>query len=242
MPGNEYHKDAALLQAEMIVDWKRKRGIYNFQTLPAKAVIALTHQAFSAQLRLFSRNIKGINGKITAEGNYVYCSGFGSGAPALITLMEELRALGVTEFTFIGLCAALHQEIEPGTAFQVHKAWSASGITASYFPHKMIIPYDPAFVQGLSNAMGLKGVICCSTDSPFRETTAFLGEARAQGCELIEMECAGAYAFSHFYQIKVACFLVAADRIADRWTPPSDMSRLLSVQQQLVDHVVKQRP
>jgi uridine phosphorylase len=226
MTGNEYH---------------RKRGIYNFQTLPGKAIIALTHQAFSAQLRLFSRNIKGINGKITAEGDYVYCSGFGSGAPALITLMEELRALGVTEFTFIGLCAALHKEIKPGTAFYVRQAWSASGITTSYFPGTMIPPADPVAVQALGNAMGLKSVICCSTDSPFRETPVFLQQARSQGCELIEMECAAAYAFSHFYQVKVTCLLVAADQITDSWTPPSDMSQLLSVQQRLVDHIVKQR-
>jgi uridine phosphorylase len=241
MPGNEYYKDTALLQAEMIVAWKQKRGIYNFQTLPGKAVIALTHQAFSAQLRLFSRNIKGINGKITAEGDYLYCSGFGSGAPALITLMEELRALGVTAFTFIGLCAALYASIEPGTAFQVQKAWSASGITASYVPDTMIAPYDPAFVQEPGNTLQLKEAICCSTDSPFRETASFLEEARAQGCTLIEMECAAAYAFSRFYKMKVACFLVAADRITETWIPPSDMPRLLSVQQQLVDHIVKQR-
>ncbi len=241
MPGNEYHKDASLLQAEMIVDWKRKRGIYNFQTLPGKAIIALTHQAFSAQLRLFSRNIKGINGKISAEGDYVYCSGFGSGAPALITLMEELRALGVTEFTFIGLCAALHKDIKPGTPFYVRQVWSASGITASYFPDAMIAPYDPVAVQRCGDALGLKSAICCSTDSPFRETPAFLQQARSQSCELIEMECAAAYAFSHFYRVHVTCLLVAADQITETWIPPADMPQLLLVQQRLVDHIVKHR-
>ncbi len=239
MSVNEYHKEKAVLQASMITDWKRERGVYNFQTLPNKAIVALTHQVFSAELRLFSKNIKGINGKVSVEGDYVYCSGFGSGAPALVTLMEELQALGVSEFIFIGLCAALDAAIKPGSAFYVAQALSANGITASYYPGTMIVPYDLSFVQELAAAAGVQGIACCSTDSPFRETPSFLQEARTAGCRLIEMECAAAYAFAHFYKVKVACFLVVADQVGSAWTPPADMGRLLAMQQQLVRHIVK---
>lgn len=239
MSVNKYYKEKAVLQASMIADWKRKRGVYNFDTLPGKAIIALTHQVFSAELRLFSKNVKGINGKVSVEGDYVYCSGFGSGAPALITLMEELRALGVSEFIFIGLCAALTAEIKPGSSFYVAQAWTANGITASYYPGKMIDPYDLPYVQELAAAAGLNGITCCSTDSPFRETPSFLQDARMEGCQLIEMECAAAYAFAHFYQVRVACFLVVADQIASSWTPPEHMGQLLEVQQQLVRRIVK---
>lgn len=241
MPGKEYHKETALLQASMIVDWKRKRGVYNFQSLPGKAIVALSHQAFTPQLNLFSKKIRGINGRISAEGDYLFCSGFGNGAPALITVLEELRALGVSEFIFIGLCAALTTEISPGNAFYVKQAWSASGITASYFPDAMIEPYDPVYVQELATLCSLSSITCCSTDSPFRETPVFLQEARAQGCQLIEMECAAVYAFAHFYKVKAACLLIAADQITERWVAPSDMASLLAVQQQLVGRIVKRK-
>lgn len=242
MTGKEYHKEQAILQAGMITGWKRERGVYNFNSLPGKAIIALSHQAFAPRLRLLSRSIKGINGKLSAEGSYLYCSAFGNGAPSLLTLLEELQALGVTEFIFLGLCAALSEDMLPGTAFYVEQAWSASGATVFYTPDRMIAPYDPAHVRQLASGMGLEGVTCCSTDNPFRETPSFLAEARAQGCRLLEMECAAAYAFSVFYQVRVSCFLVTADRITDTWTPPADMSRLLEMQQRIVSHIVKVNP
>jgi hypothetical protein len=53
------------------------------------------------------------------------------------------------------------------------------------------------------------------------------------------MECAAAYAFSHFYKFKVACLLVVADQMDPVWTAPSDMNLLNSVQQQLINNIVK---
>lgn len=238
----QHLSEPAILSPEMIVDWKRKRGVYNFSTLPDKAIIGLTHYIFSQQLpRFFPKRIKGIAGTHFIHGSYVYCSGFGSGASALVTLMEELRALGVKEFIFIGLCASLVSSIASGEAFYVERALSANGITATYVSGKMIAPYDEQYLKSLAEQLNLKGTTCVSTDSPFRETPSFIQEARAQGCKLIEMECAAAYAFSHFYKLKVACLLVVADQMDPVWTAPSDMNLLSRIQQQLLNGIVKSK-
>jgi uridine phosphorylase len=237
----QYLSEPAILSPEMIVDWKRKRGVYNFAALPDKAIIGLTHHIFSQQLPFFSKRIKGIAGTHFIHGSYVYCSSFGSGAPALVTLMEELRALGVKEFIFIGLCASLAKSIVSGEAFYVKQALSASGITATYVPEKMIAPYDDQYVRSLAEHLNLKSTACVSTDSPFRETSSFIQEAKSEGCTLIEMECAAAYAFSHFYKLKVACLLVVADQMEPAWTAPSDMNLLNRVQQELVNNIIKSK-
>jgi uridine phosphorylase len=235
----QHLSEPAILSPEMIVDWKRKRGVYNFTTLPGKAIIGLTHHIFSQQLPFFPKRIKGIAGTHFTHDSYVYCSSFGSGASALVTLMEELRALGVREFIFIGLCASLSENIASGEAFYVERALSANGITSTYVAEKMIVPYDEQYIKSLAEHLNLKGNICVSTDSPFRETPSFIMKAKNEGCNLIEMECAAAYAFSHFYKLKVACLLVVADQMEPIWTAPSDMNLLSKVQQQLVNGIVK---
>jgi purine-nucleoside phosphorylase len=155
--------------------------------------------------------------------------------------MEELRALGVKEFIFIGLCASLVGSIASGEAFYVEQALSENGITATYVSEKMITPYDEQYLKSLTEQLNLKGAMCVSTDSPFRETPSFIQEAKAEGCKLIEMECAAAYAFSHFYKLKVACLLVVADQMDTIWTAPTDMNLLGRIQQQLVNDIVKSK-
>jgi purine-nucleoside phosphorylase len=145
----------------------------------------------------------------------------------------------VKEFIFIGLCASLTKNIGSGNAFYVAQALSANGITATYVSGKMISPYDGQYIKSLGEHLNLEGITCVSTDSPFRETPSFIAEAKAEGCSLIEMECAAAYAFSHFYKFKVACLLVVADQMDPVWTAPSDMNLLNSVQQQLINNIVK---
>ena len=237
----QHLSEPAILSPEMIVDWKRKRGVYNFADLPGKAIIGLTNHIFSQQLPFFPKRIKGIAGIHFIHGSYVYCSSFGSGAPALVTLMEELRALGVKEFVFIGLCASLTESIVSGEAFYVKQAWSANGITPTYVSEKMIAPYDKQYVKSLVEHLNLREATCVSTDSPFRETPSFIQEAKSEGCTLIEMECAAAYAFSHFYKLKVACFLVVADQMEPLWAAPSDMNLLNRVQQELVNNIIKNK-
>lgn len=235
----QHLKETAVLRPEMIVDWKRRRGVYNFTNLPHKAVIGLSHHIYASHLPFFSKKLKGIPGRHFIHKNYVFCSSFGNGGTALVTLMEELRALGVKEFIFLGLCASLTETIGSGQAFCVEQAWSANGITATYVAEKMIRPFDEAYVALLAEQLNLKSVTCVSTDSPFREVPSFLDEAKANGCALIEMECAAAYAFAHFYKLKVACLLVVADKLDPAWTAPSDMGLIHKVQQQLLNGIVK---
>lgn len=239
MATKEQLSEETTLSAEMIVSWKRERGVYNFDRLPQKAIIALSREVFPKRFQLPFKKLKGLGGINFIDGEYLCCSGFGSGAPALITLMEETRALGVTEFIFIGLCGALKENIASATAFYVDKAWSASGISGSYFSNEEIPPFNSAYVETFANKLGLNAATCFSTDSPFRETPSLLNQMRLKGCTLVEMECAAAYAFSNFYKLKVACMLIVADCLTTVWQPPSDMNRIVSVQKSLINNIIK---
>jgi len=231
--------EPSLLSAEMMVAWKRERGVYNFKSLPEKAIIGIEKNIFTPQLNLFSKKLKGLRGANYIADSFVFCAEFGSGAPAIITLLEELRVLGVKEFIFVGLAGILSNDIKTGDAFCVNQALSGSGTTAYYTAENLIQPYDAAFVQNIASLLKLDTTTCFSTDCPFRETPSLIASIKEQGCELIEMESAAVYAFGQFYSLKAACVLVAADILAEVWTPPTHTINLALAQQNLVSALVK---
>lgn len=236
-----HYNEQALLTAEMLVDWKQKRGVYNFTRLPAKAIIGLNKSVFKRYIGLFTPKLKGIPGNHFTTEAYVLSSGFGSGAPALVTLLEELRVLGVTEFIFIGLCATINKDTASGQVFYIDKALSESGASTSYTPEKIISPYNAEYAEKVAGYCGAAAATCLSTDSPFRETPSFIKLAMDNGCTLLEMECATVYAFSQFYQLNVACLQIVADKIWPAWEPPADMQMLLAVQQKVVDKIIQNK-
>ena len=231
--------EQSLLSAATLVAWKKERGIYNFKSLPSTAIIGIEKNIFSSQLNLFSKKLKGLRGNNYISDAFVFCSGFGSGAPAIVTLLEELRVLGVEQFIFIGLAGILSDNIKTGDAFCVDEALSGSGTTSYYATESLIHPYDPEFVQDIAHSVSLKMTCCFSTDSPFRETPSLIANVKAKGCNMIEMECAAIYAFSQYYKLKAACILLAADVLAEVWTPPAQHINLTAKQQELVTTLTK---
>lgn len=232
----DHLSEPAILQAEMIVRWKKERGFYNFKALPKKAIITTT-RAISPGV--FHKKISGLGCRAFIKENYLHCNGLNTGAHGLVMLLEELRALGVQEFIFLGLSGAIAEGISPGDVFCIDQALSGSGITAYYHPEKMIAPYNKEHVNNLRTTLNIPFATCFSTDAPFRETASLITMIKERGCSLIEMECAAAYAFAQFYHLKVTCLLVAADTLTNGWVPPADMKYLLSVQKSILNTITK---
>jgi uridine phosphorylase len=235
----DYLSEHAMLTSEMIVAWKIERGVYNFKSLPKKAIIGIEENIFSQHIHFYSKRLRGIKGINYIRDGVVFCAGFGSGAPAIITLLEELRVLGVEEFIFVGLAGILTDDIKTGDIFYVNKAVSGSGATSYYYPDNPIEAYDPDYTLEWGKKLKMEGVTCFSTDSPFRETPSLIVNIRARGCKLIEMECAAIFAFTQYYRLKAVCLLVAADTLSDHWTPPSNEVNLASLQKRLVTRILK---
>ena len=232
--------EKSMLTAEMLVAWKRKRSVYNFNVLPEKAIIGIDKNIFSKHVHFFSKKLRGIRGVNYIHKHFVFCSGFGSGAPAIITLLEELRALGVKEFIFVGLAGSLTDTVKSGDAFYVSKTVSGSGTTSYYHDEDNIKPYDDKYALKLATELHLKSAVCFSTDSPFRETPTLIKTIKEKGCEFIEMECAAIYAFTQYYKLQAACFLIAADELhSNNWHPPSAEINLSERQIALVNRIIK---
>ncbi len=231
-----YPESSSVVRSEMIVQWKKERNIYNFEKLPDTAVICVDYAILKHLNTFGAQKIKGIKGKYFVKNQLLFCSEFDNGAPGIINLLEELRALKVETFIFLGSAGVLSSEITETSMFFVKAAISGNGITAFYSDQQIHYPADD--FSKITDFPELKDCICYSTDAPYRETRPLLNEVAKMGAQLVDMECAAVYAFAEFYSLKASCFLIAADNLCQTWVAPKDFKRIIAVQKMFVDKLI----
>ncbi|MUU79285.1 phosphorylase family protein [Winogradskyella endarachnes] len=221
----EFYKEKPVLDVNRLVLWKKEHKQYNFKALPSIAILTINRGVVSKKIKLRSKKLKGINGKNYVLNNaLVICFDFGNGAPAVINLMEELRALGVKTFIYLGFAGILTTNLKAGDLFVVNKSFSMTGCSKFYNGQDCLELQNNKFVNEFLSKLNFKEVAGVSTDAPFRETASFLEEFVNKGAKVIDMECAAIYAFSSFYNLNAICLTVGADRLLNaQWTPPNNL-------------------
>lgn len=236
-----FYTENSILEISDIVLWKKERKIYNFEKLPEIAIISIKKNVFSKITNLFSKKIKGINGlHYRYKSNYLLCSEFGMGSSSLITLLEELKELGVNKFIFVGVAGMLDTTVKEGVSYIVSNVFSSAGSSFFYDKNESIDCYDFKWFEKIKEKCQLESKIVWSTDCPFRETASLLTHYKSKKCSLVEMETAGMYAFSQFYKVPVVSILIGADSLVSaQWNAPKNTKKLLKVQQDLVSKLIK---
>lgn len=118
--------EASIVNIDQLVAWKKSKKLYNFEILPKTAILTVFPSKKSVISSFFSQKIKGIKGEnyILNRKKYALYADCSYGAPHVISLCEELRALGVSNFVFIGLAGAIVNSHQVGELLYVEKAYS----------------------------------------------------------------------------------------------------------------------
>lgn len=240
-PGESFYNEKSTLDILDLVNWKKQNNSYNFKSLPKIAMLVAHTNVLSKKTKLFLKRIKGITGKNYILSNAILiCTGFGNGAPSIVSLMEELRGLGVKKFLFVGYAGRLDNKIAEGEICVVEKTYSTSGCTMFYGSENNFYPKKNEWFLEISHKLKSRYVTCWSTDAPFRETPSLINKYRESGAKLVDMECAAIYAFAQFYGMDAFCVLLASDSLYNlRWQPPSDTKSINLAIQALVKNLVK---
>ncbi|UCG04176.1 MAG: hypothetical protein JSW11_09350 [Candidatus Heimdallarchaeota archaeon] len=145
------------------------------------------------------------------------------GAPATGIFLEELIALGIKEFIFLGLAGAI-QSASIGDRIIVTEAVRLEGTSHHYLPtHAPSLP-SIEMTNDLSDFFLSRGISCtkgkiCSTDAPFRETFNLVNQLRQKEVIAIEMEIAAAFAIASFRNVKAAAMVIISDELkGDQWS------------------------
>ena len=233
---DDFYNEDSLLNISDLVSWKKQRKVYNFKKLPETAIIALKNNVFSKVLNPFMKKIKGFSGNhYKYNSKFLLCSNFGIGSSSIVLLLEELRELGVKKFIFVGVAGRLDNSINESEAFVISHVYSSTGTSYFYDKNELLKCLDEQWYNKIAKTYNLPLQAAWSTDCPFRETSSIINYYKEKGCNLVDMECAGVYAFSQYYKIPSVCILIGADNLSSsKWQEPINFSGLIDKQRDIV--------
>lgn len=237
---SKFYQENSILNITDYVEWKKQQGIYNFKSLPEVAIIAIKKNAFLKFLNPFKKRIKGIHGMhYQYNSRFLFCSEFGMGSSSIITLLEELKELGVKKFIFIGIAGILGVSINTNDAYGISSVYSSTGSSFFYYKNENIQVFDSDWLKKLLEVCKISAKTSWSTDCPFRETVTLVDYYKSKDCTLVDMEVGGFYAFSNFYQMPSAAILIGGDSLVDnKWNAPKKYNKLLERQQSLISKII----
>jgi len=146
------------------------------------------------------------------------------GAPATVTMMEELAAAGVRRFIGLGMCGSLQETVPVGSVVLPGRCVREEGTSAHYVPpEEEVGPHPPlaGLLGGLLHEAGLRPVAGphWTTDAPYREYIWKIERYRSEGVIAVDMETSAMYAFGRARGLEVANVLVVSDELWREWRP-----------------------
>src|SRR5690554_1394059 len=207
MPGFYFPEEPSVLDPRTMVEWKRSRGGYSFSTLPTLCLVANPRFLPWSRPR-FRAPLRGLPKGSFIRRDMLFLPYESNGGSHLVSLLEELRVLGVEEVLFLGLAGRLEEGIPQGALCPISIAGSGTGVSAYYHPEERVEPHPSRWAGICRTSLGLESYCCFSLDAPFRETASLIREWKAKGYGLVDMETAALYAFSQFHRMPVYSVLI----------------------------------
>ena len=160
------------------------------------------------------------------------------GAPAATCRMEELHAIGLKQFTVLGIGGRIQPNHDNGSIYLIDQAIRDEG-TSLHYEDKSIFAH-PSFEYTNIIKSHLNGFttefsagLSWTTDAPYRETFEKYMYWRQKLCLVVEMELAALFCLSKFRQFKIAALIIGADQLTENgWIPTLNNEKI--VQQKLV--------
>lgn len=147
----------------------------------------------------------------------------GMGGAACAALLEEIIALGGEKILYFGSCGVLDKTVAQGGLLIPTAAYRDEGVSYHYAPPGDYLEVETAAaLSRIFDELRLPYRLTktWTTDAFYRETRGNLEKRRAEGCAVVEMECASLMAVGRFRKKKVYQFLYAADCLdAEHWDP-----------------------
>jgi uridine phosphorylase len=151
--------------------------------------------------------------------------GFGIGAPAVTTILEELIALGMRRFISVGTAGALAKGLQIGDVVVCERAIRDEGVSHHYLAPARYAHASPDLTQRLDHALRQAGMdpargASWTIDTPYRETVEEARHYQGEGVLCVEMEAAALFAVAEHRGVEMAAAFAMSDSLADLvWNP-----------------------
>ena len=145
------------------------------------------------------------------------------GGPAAVGIMEEVIGFGGRRFLFFGSCGVMDSDILSGHIAVPTAAYRDEGTSYHYLRPSAYVDIPTAerlaaILQDLGVPYHLTRT--WTTDAFYRETRGNMAKRRAEGCRVVDMECASTAALALFRGVEFYQYLYGADSLdGDAWDP-----------------------
>jgi len=138
------------------------------------------------------------------------------GAPMAVMLLEQLIALGVQHFVYVGFCGALAPAYHIGDSFIPSHAIREEGTSYHYLPAHVIPQSSTLLNASLQAAAQVHGLSVgvgpiWTTDAPYRETPEKIRQFQDAGVHAVDMEMAALFAVAQYRGCDLTALLVVSD-------------------------------
>ena len=158
-------------------------------------------------------------------GRVAVIGGFGFGAPAAVTRVEELIAWGVKKFISIGTAGTLQKGIKIGDLIVCDRAIRDEGTSYHYLKPAKYSCASRELTSNIKKTLdGLKFKYTTGTswtiDAPYRETVAEARQYQKEGVATVEMEASALFAVAQYRKVELSALFTISDSLADmQWKP-----------------------
>ena len=162
-----------------------------------------------------------------------------STSPGAAGTIEELHAMGCETFLICGAAGGLPPGNRAGEIVLPISAVRDEGASYHYLPPSREVLCHAGAVAALQEGLRQRGIPfnagkTWTTDAMYRETPALVARRRAEGCLTVEMEAAGFFAVSAYYDLPLAQLLYVGDDVSGEAWDARDWNRQKSVRANLI--------
>ena len=156
---------------------------------------------------------------IDHEGEQVALMSPGVGAPAAVTSLEVVMALGATQIIGCGGAGIVRPGFDVGHVIVPTGAIRDEGTSYHYAPADAEVTPHPRALAAIDDVLTEAGVphdrgLTWTTDAFFRETVGKVTRRREQGCITVEMEASAMFAAAAFRGVVYGQLLYAGDDVS----------------------------
>ncbi|MCZ7535077.1 MAG: nucleoside phosphorylase [Acidimicrobiia bacterium] len=227
------HGHEEFLSPSAVLEWRRERRLLP-DRVPHRMILLYQDRLWEAARAAGTSPIggRGPYGHVVTidrtAGQVGVLGGFGIGAPAAATILEEFIAVGVLEFLSIGTAGGLQPDLAPGEVIVCTGAVRDEGVSHHYAPHDVPASPDPSLTDSLEKAIVAAGLPSrrgesWTIDTPYRETAAEARHYQSGGVMCVEMEAAALFTVAAYRGVRMAAAFCVSDSLADaEWNPHFD--------------------
>jgi uridine phosphorylase len=217
------HAGEALFTAADFLAYLRRVGARDDAPGPDGVVLCYQRSLYQHVLRTegIERSRRGLPVALPSTGGRVgLLGGFGIGAPAAATTLEELAALGTSAVVSVGTAGSLQRDLKPGDLILCDAAIRDEGVSHHYLPPGRLATAPVEATAALGAAMHQAGHqfrtgTSWTIDTPYRETIDEVRHYQAEGVLCVEMEAAALFAVAKVRGLRLAAAFVISDSLAE---------------------------